>query len=99
MNWTARDKTNLIVGRLDDRTKGFIKINTILLMKTFNYKSSLVPIDADITVVFQFEHPFTTHNILRWGRRYQNPSGLSSEGIKFLIHDITPLLMLSSNLK
>ena len=25
-------------------------------MKTFNYKSGLVPIDADITVVFQFEH-------------------------------------------
>ena len=56
----SKRENNSNYRRLDHRAEGLIKVNTILLMKSLSHKSSLVPVDAATTIVFQLEDPFTT---------------------------------------
>lgn len=50
--------------RLDDWTKSFFKINTILLMKPFSNPFGLVSTNTIITVMLEFEHLLAPNRIL-----------------------------------
>ena len=61
----SQRENNPYCRRLDDRTKCFLKIYTILLMKPLSNQPSLIPTDNTITVMFELKHPFAANNILR----------------------------------
>ena len=77
--------------RLNNRTKGFMKVHTSLLMESFSYKSGLVPRDGTITIQFKLEHPFAANNqVNMWRSRNKRPGLLSLKSLKLSSHCLIP---------
>ena len=82
--------------RFNNSAEGFLKINPILLMKSFGNQPDFILVNSPITVVFEPKHPLTTNQILSWRRWNQNPSTLPLKSSKLIIHCRAPLRVLCS---
>ncbi len=81
----------------DDWTKGFVIINTGLLMKPLSHKTSFIPRNRAIRIPFDLVNPPTSNHILSWRRRNEGPGLLPLKSFKFRSHSMLPLRDLGSN--
>ena len=77
-------------------TESLVKINTRLLVKAFSKKSSFIPNNRAIRILFDVKNPFVAHYVLPQARENEKPSADSDESIILVLHDLNPLQLLES---
>jgi len=78
-------------GRFDNRTEGFIVVNTGALSEATKNPTSFVSLQRTISVEFMFENPFSGDHVGIGGPRDKLPSVIVHEGIIFFFHGATPV--------
>ena len=78
-------------------TKSLMKINARLLVKAFSNKTSSMPCNRAVRILFDTKHPFVAHYILlrSWGS--QSPGTIPDERILFFLHRLNQLGILESS--
>jgi hypothetical protein len=80
-NGKREDHSNF--SRLNHWTKGFPVIHSGLLRESSNDLAGFVPCQADVRVEFVSEYPFAGDNVNTCRTRYQRPSVILQQRIKF----------------
>ena len=78
---------------LDDRTEGFIVINTGTLCKPAKHPSSFVSVQRTISMKLVFENPFAGDHIRLGRARDEIPSVVVQESSIFFFHSPTPMVI------
>ena len=81
---------------IDYRTESLVKINTWLLVKAFSNKSSFIPSNRAIRILFDAKKPFVAHGVLPRARGNERPSVILDERIILELHGLNPLWILES---
>ena len=76
--------------------ESLMKINTQRLVKAFSNKSSFLPSNRAIRILFNAKNSFVAHYVLPLARGNERPSVVSYESIMLILHDMYPLRILES---
>ena len=79
---------------IDHGTESLMKINTRLLMKAFSNKSSFIPNNRTIRILFDAKTPFVAYYVLPWARGNERLSVVLNESIILVLHGLNPLQIL-----
>ena len=70
-------------------TKSFMKVNARLLVKAFSNKTSFIPCNRAVEILFDAKHPFVAHYILPQSQGNQSPSTVTDESIVFFLESLS----------
>ena len=88
-NRQCQNKSNS--SNLHNKAKGILIINTVSLLKSFGYESSLISINRTICSFLDFIDPAIVYDICTMSWRNKPPSSVFNKCIILLIHGIFPI--------
>ena len=82
---------------IDLETESLVKINTPLSVKAFSNKSSFIPNNRAIKILFDVKNPFVAHYVMPRARGNERLSVVPDESIILVLHGLNPLWILESS--
>lgn len=74
--------------------KNFFIINAFALSESFSDEAGFVPFNRSISLIFNFEYPFTANRVIARRKRNHGPSVVGFKSMNFSMYSFNPLRVL-----